>query len=54
MDEILPPTTPNPIDDNEKILDTETLEIESDKNNKIEIKISKKQTHFTIEVKINI
>ena len=51
MDEILPPTTPNPIDDNEKILDTETLEIESDKNNKIEIKISKKQTHFTIEAK---
>ena len=51
MDEILPPTTPNPIYDNEKILDTETLEIESDKNNKIEIKISKKQTHFTIEAK---
>ena len=51
MDEIFPPTTPNPIGDNEKILDSETLEIESDKNNKIEIKISKKQTHFTIEAK---
>ena len=45
MDEILTPITPKPKKDNERILDTETLEIESDKNNKIEIIID--------EIKIN-
>ena len=45
MDEILAPIISKPIKDNERILDTETLEIESDKNNKIEIIID--------EIKIN-
>ena len=51
MDEILSPITPNPKEDNEKILESETLEIESDKNNKIEIKISKSLTKIIIEGK---
>ena len=51
MDEILTPITPKPKKDNERILDTETLEIESNQNNKIEIKITKKITQIIIEGK---
>ena len=51
MDEILSPITPNQKEDNQKILESETLEIESDKNNKIEIKISKSLTKIIIEGK---
>ena len=51
MDEIISPITPIPKEDNEKILDSQTLEIESDKNNKIEIKIIKKKTKIIFEAK---
>ena len=51
MDEILTPITPKPKKDNERILDAETLEIESNQNNKIEIKITKKITQIIIEGK---
>ena len=51
MDEILSPITPSAKEDNEKILDSQTLEIESDKKNKIEIKIIKKVTKIIFEAK---
>ena len=51
MDEILSPITPSAKEDNEKILDSQTLEIESDKKNKIEIKIMKKVTKIIFEAK---
>ena len=51
MDEILSPITPNPKEDNEKILESENLEIKSDKNNNFEIKISKSLTKIIIEGK---
>ena len=51
MDEILSPITTSAKEDNEKILDSQTLEIESDKKNKIEIKIMKKVTKIIFEAK---
>ena len=51
MDEILSPITPSAKEDNEKILDSQTIEIESDKKNKIEIKIMKKVTKIIFEAK---
>ena len=51
MDEILSPITPSAKEDNEKILDFQTIEIESDKKNKIEIKIMKKVTKIIFEAK---
>ena len=51
MDEILSPITPSSKEDNEKILDSQTFEIESDKNKKIEIKILKKITNIIFEAK---
>ena len=51
MDEILSPITLSAKEDNEKILDSQTLEIESDKKNKIEIKIMKKVTKIIFEAK---
>ena len=51
MDEILYPITPSSKKENDKILDSKALEIESDKKNKIEIKIIKKITNITFEAK---
>ena len=51
MDEILSPITPSSKEENDKILDSKALEIESDKKNKIEIKIIKKITNITFEAK---
>ena len=51
MDEILSPITPSAKEDNEKILDSQTIEIESDKKNKIEMKIIKKVTKIIFEAK---
>jgi len=51
MDEILSPITPSSKEDNEKILDSQTLEIESDKIKKIEVKILKKITNIIFEAK---
>ena len=51
MDEIISPITPIPKEDYEKILDSQTLELESDKNNKIEIKNIKKIAKIIFEAK---
>ena len=51
MEQIPAPILSTPIEEEEKILESKTFELESDKKNKIEIKISKSISKITLEGK---